>query len=149
MMCWILFTHRLPLSSDDEKVLGRQHVSTEEKRMFSFLSLLWFFFRIGNQTVFCFLLLWLTSTNTHTQHSDDSPLMQTDNEKKENCTLRYVVCLTPTHVWPTCYLSSSRVENIPPTDSFMITSQHFETHGQEQKDMAIKPSCCLLSHSEI
>lgn len=108
-----------------------------------------FFFRIGNQTVFCFLLLWLTSTNTHTQHSDDSPLMQTDNEKKENCTLRYVVCLTPTHVWPTCYLSSSRVENIPPTDSFMITSQHFETHGQEQKDMAIKPSCCLLSHSEI
>lgn len=96
-----------------------------------------------------FVTLAYIDKHTHTQHSDDSPLMQTDNEKKENCTLQYVVCLTPTHVWPTCYLSSSRVENIPPTDSFMITSQHFETHGQEQKDMAIKPSCCLLSHSEI
>lgn len=77
-MCWILFTHRLPLSSDDEKVLGRQHVSTEEKHVF-FLIFVMIFFGIGNQTVFCFLLLWLTSTNTHTQHSDDSPLMQTDN----------------------------------------------------------------------
>lgn len=108
-----------------------------------------FFLELGTRLFFVFCYFGL-HRQTHTQHSDDSPLMQTDNnKKKEYCTLRYVVCLTPTHAWPTCYLSSSCVENIPPTDSFMITSQHFETHGQEKKDMAIKPSCCLLSHSEI
>lgn len=149
MMCWILFTHRLPLSSDDEKVLGRQHVSTEEKRMFSFLSLLWFFLELGTRLFFVFCYFGLhRQTHTHSIQTT-AHWCRLIMKKKENCTLRYVVCLTPTHVWPTCYLSSSRVENIPPTDSFMITSQHFETHGQEQKDMAIKPSCCLLSHSEI
>lgn len=66
MMCWILFTHRLPLSSDDEKVLGRQHVSTEEKQMFSFLSLLWFFLELGTRLFFVFCYFGLhRQTHTH------------------------------------------------------------------------------------
>lgn len=106
----------------------------QPKKNRCFLSYLCYDFFFQNWEPDCFLFfVTLAYIDKHTQHSDDSPLMQTDNEKKEYCTLQYVVCLTPTHVWPTCYLSSSCVENIPPTDSFMITSQHFETHGQEKK----------------
>lgn len=108
-----------------------------------------FFLELGTRLFFVFCYFGLhRQTHTHSIQTT-AHWCRLIMKKKENCTLRYVVCLTPTHVWPTCYLSSSCVENIPPTDSFMITSQHFETHGQEQKDMAIKPSCCLLSHSEI
>lgn len=95
MMCWILFTHRLPLSSEDEKVLGRQHVSTEEKRLFSFLSLLWFFLELGTRLFFVFCYFGL-HRQTHTQHSDDSPLMQTDNKKKRILHIT-VCCLFNTH----------------------------------------------------
>lgn len=47
----------------------------------------------------------------------------TRRAKLHYCNLRCVVCMTPTHAFPTCYLSSCCVENIAPTDSFMATSQ--------------------------
>lgn len=54
-------------------------------------------------------------------------------------TTQYVVCMTPTHASPTCYLSSCCVENIAPTDSFMTTSHSIsKVMAGGKKEMAVK-----------
>lgn len=78
--------------------------------------------------------------------------LQPDKPDGSIANLLCVVCSTPTHAFPTCYLSSCCVENIAPTDSFTTTSHSIlQVMGKKkgEREMAIKPSCCLLSHSEI